>query len=86
MKKKFEVNMFLKPTLKTIYRSTARWHVSRSHMTPSEAQDILSDYSPDPGTTCVANNKLECREVCCPLPGVYAASGYEVLLPHNSSE
>lgn len=33
--------------------------VSRSHMTPSEAQDILSDYSPDPGTTCVANNKLD---------------------------
>ena len=59
MKKKFEVNMFLKPTLKTIYRSTARWPVSRSHMTPSEAQDILSDYSPDPGTTCVANNKLD---------------------------
>ena len=51
--------MTLKQAIKTIYRSTAPLHVSRSHLTPGEAQRILAGYSPDPGTTCVANNKLD---------------------------
>lgn len=51
--------MTLKQALKTIYHSTAPLHVSRSHMTLGEAQVILSGYSPDPGTTCISNNKLD---------------------------
>lgn len=51
--------MGIKPTLKTIYRHTARWHVSHSRMTPEDARHILTAYTPDPSTTCVANNKLD---------------------------
>lgn len=51
--------MTLKQTLKNIYRFLARWHVSHIHMTPKEALLILADYTPDPSTTCVANNSLD---------------------------
>lgn len=51
--------MSIKSTLKTIYRHTAPWHASRSRMTPEEAQHILTAYTPDPSTTCVANNTLD---------------------------
>jgi glycosyltransferase involved in cell wall biosynthesis len=51
--------MSLKQTLKNIYRATAPWHVSRSHMTVANAQQLLADYTVDPFTTCVANNSLD---------------------------
>lgn len=51
--------MTLKQAIKTIYRHTAPWHASRSHMTPEGAQHILTAYTPDPSTTCVANNTLD---------------------------
>ena len=50
--------MFLKPTLKIMYRRTAPFHVSRSHMTIVQASQILAAFAPDPSTTCVANNAL----------------------------
>lgn len=50
--------MTLKKTLKTIYHATAPLHVSRSHMTMIVAKQILTDFTPDPSTTCVANNIL----------------------------
>ncbi|NLH92433.1 MAG: glycosyltransferase family 2 protein [Atopobium sp.] len=50
--------MTLKQAIKTIYRHTAPWHASRSRMTPEEAQHILTAYTPNPSTTCVANNIL----------------------------
>lgn len=53
--------MSIKSTLKTIYRHTAPWHASRSHMTMVVAQQILSDYTPDPFTTCLANNYVNPR-------------------------
>ena len=53
--------MSLKKTAKTIYRLTAPFHVSRSHMTMAIARQILSDYTPDPFTTCLTNNFLNLR-------------------------
>lgn len=50
--------MSLKRTLKKIYQATAPCHVACSRMTPVDAQHILADYTPDPSTTCVANNSL----------------------------
>ena len=50
--------MFLKHTFKTIYRHTAPFHVSRSHLTDVQASQILAAFAPDPSTTCVANNAL----------------------------
>lgn len=50
--------MFLKQTLKIMYRHTAPFHVSRSHMTVAQASQILTTFAPDPSTTCVANNTL----------------------------
>lgn len=54
--------MSLKKVVKTIYRSTAPFHVSRSQMTMAIAQQILSDYTPDPFTTCLANNLINPRD------------------------
>ena len=54
-------NMSLKKTIKTIYRSTAPFHVSRSQITMAIAQQILSDYTSDPFTTCRANNLINPR-------------------------
>ena len=50
--------MSLKKAVKTIYRHTAPFHISRSCMKPTDAQHILADYTPDPSTTCVAKNSL----------------------------
>ena len=50
--------MSLKKAVKTIYRSTASFHVSRSHLTAVQASQILTAFAPDPSTTCVANNAL----------------------------
>ena len=50
--------MPLKKAIKTIYRHTAPFHVSRSCMKPTDAQHILVDYTPDPSTTCVTKNSL----------------------------
>ena len=51
--------MSIKRTLKTIYRTTAPLHASRSRLTESAAMKILAGYTPDPNTTCVANNTLD---------------------------
>lgn len=50
--------MSLKKAVKTIYRSTAPFHVSHSHLTAVQASQILAAFAPDPSTTCVANNTL----------------------------
>ena len=51
--------MSLKQILKNIYRDTAPWHASRSHMTEANAQQLLANYTIDPFPTCVANNFLD---------------------------
>ncbi|KFJ02247.1 glycosyltransferase family 2 protein [Bifidobacterium thermacidophilum] len=51
--------MSIKRTLKTIYRTTGPLHASRSRLTESAAMKILADYTPDPNTTCAANNTLD---------------------------
>lgn len=51
--------MSVKQALKTVYRTTSLFHVSRSNMTPEEAHHILAGYTPDPFTTCLANNSLD---------------------------
>lgn len=53
--------MSLKKAVKTIYRHTAPLHISRPQMTMAIAQQILSDYTPDPFTTCLANNLINPR-------------------------
>lgn len=49
----------LKQTLKKIYKVTAPLHVRSSDMDSTEAKDILSSFSMDPDTTCIANNILD---------------------------
>lgn len=50
--------MSLKQTIKAVYRSTAPFHVSRSHLTTVQASQILTAFAPDPSTSCMANNVL----------------------------
>ena len=50
--------MSLKKAVKTIYRHTAPFHVSRSYLTAVQASQILTAFAPDPSTSCMANNIL----------------------------
>ena len=77
--------MFIKQTLKIMYRYTAPFHVSRSHMTIVQASQILTAFAPDPSTTCVANNALNPQydlQIIVPAYNVekYAAECLESIL------
>ncbi|MDD5866133.1 MAG: glycosyltransferase family A protein [Lachnospiraceae bacterium] len=53
-----ESEMPLKQRIKNIVRLSAPLFIAKSSMTEDTAVSILHSYSPDPSTTCVANNAL----------------------------
>lgn len=51
--------MPIKQTIKHTLRYAAPLLIRKSSMTEEQALSLLHSFSPDPGTTCVANNKLD---------------------------